>query len=259
MHRSWSIRFGRAILLGAAVLLGTAGSAYAGHTRPKGATPKRDSLVIAYQGCAAPDAIHAAPLAFRSCTKPKPSSPWLTVGEPSNNGLPANFVGSSRLDVCQASVVCVNTDIKVAVSLTDVRCTSDLAAASPGVCPFGALGGYTGTVAAIYPVRLTDHCNDLPPGVPPSCPAPPGLPATVLEFDFPVKISCAAPTPGPPPQPGSTCAINTTFNALLPGSIPADQRMNTQIGAVRVTDGGKDGDVGTPDNTTFVEQGVFVP
>jgi hypothetical protein len=258
MHRLW-IRFGLMVLLGASALLVTAGAASAGHTRPKGATPKRDSLAIAYEGCAAPNAIHAAPLAFRSCHPPKPSSPWLTVGTPDANGLPANFVGSSRLDVCQASTVCVGSDIKVAVSLNDVRCTSDLASASPGVCPFGALGAYTGTVAAIYPMRLTDHCNDLPPGVPPSCPAPPGLPATVLEFDFPVKIDCAAPTPGPPPQPGSTCAIDTTFNAILPGSIPTSQRMNIQVGAVRVIDGGKDGDVGTPDNTTFVEQGVFVP
>jgi hypothetical protein len=250
MQRLFATRLFLALLLGALTFLVVVPVAYASHTRPKGATPKLDSFVIAYEGCAAPNAIHAPPFAFRSCNPPKPSSPWLTVGTLDSNGLPANFIGSSRLDVCPAC-----PDINVKLSLTDVRCTADLAAATPAVCPNGTLGAYSGTVAAVYPVRLTDHCNDLPPGVPPACPAPPGLPATVQEFDFPIKFGCSPFTVGG----GSTCQITTTFNTVLPGAMPSGQRMNIQIGAVRVIDGGKDGDVSTQGNTTFVEQGVFNP
>jgi hypothetical protein len=245
-----------------------ASAAFADHVRPKGATPERDSLVIAYRSCANPDSVHGAPLTYRSCHPPVQASPWLTAGTPDSNGLPTNFVGSTRLDVCLAPTGCgapfpTGEDIKIEISLTDVRCTGALASATPSVCPAGALGAYTGSVRAIFPLQITDHCNRPAPTAQPvaTCPPPPGLSATgppgLYALPFPVDAGCAPVSAGG----GSTCATTTTFNALVPGSIVAGQRANIEVGIVTVFDGGKDGDATTlgDQDSEYADQGVFAP
>ena len=50
-----------------------------------------------------------------------------------------------------------------------------------------------------------------------------------------------------------------TFDAILPGSISEGARAIWQLEAVRVYDGGADGQAATGPNTLFEQQGIFVP
>ena len=253
------------LLLASLLLLAVTGTALATHVRPKGATPKRDSLVIAYKPCAGPTASHASPASYPSCPGPTQTSPWLTAGTMAANGLPANFIGSTRLDLCPAG--CPGgpaaEDIKITISMTDVRCTAALAGATPAVCgPGGALDKYLGTVKVVFPMQITDHCNV--PGPPPAaCPAPPGTAATgppgPYSLPFPVTVPCG----GGPPGVGSTCALITTVNVITgpPGLIIAGQQHNIEIGTITVSDGGSDGSVATVGDgeAVFADEGVFAP
>jgi hypothetical protein len=254
---------GVAILAGAIVALLAASAANAGHWRPKGATPQFDSFVIAYHPCFAGGGppFRGGAVPAPACAPPAKVSPWLEVGEPTVNGLAAAFIGSSRLDVCPVAGCPPAPDIKVAISLTDIRCTAALAGATPAVCPAGALGGYTGSVAVNYPFQDSGHCTvavalaACPAGIPPP---PGGPPSTAAFIPFKVIVPCAIPGLGL----GSTCALVTSFNTVLPGLIPgpAGQRMNIQLDAVTVDDGGMDGSAATPaDNVLFATEGVFVP
>jgi hypothetical protein len=59
---------------------------------------------------------------------------------------------------------------------------------------------------------------------------------------------------------GSTCALVTSANTLVPGTVPDSKRMNWQFGQGRVLDGGADGQGSTlADNEEFLRQGLFVP
>ena len=249
-----------------------ASPALAVHARPLSATAKADQFVVSYGPCPGPGpgpSTHIAPFAFASCP-PGPTSPWLTVGTADANGSPPTFSGSSRLKVCPVGG-CPAPDVSVAISLAGVRCTGALAGATPAVCPGGALGSYTGTVAVNYPLRITDHCNMPGGGPPPSCggAAMPPNTATVMDFVFPVVVGpCVAGAPPTPAGPGSTCGpLATTFNAVMPGTIPVPaapppigpRRMNIRVGSVTVSDGGMDGDATTPGNAPYLEQGVWVP
>jgi len=260
------------LLIAAAAITGLAlaSPALAVHARPLGATPKYDQFVMAYMPCPGPGpgpSTHVAgPYPLPSCA-PAPSSPWLTMGTPDSNGTAATFVGSSRLAVCPVAG-CPAPDIAVTVSLAGVRCTGALAGTTPAVCPGGGLGSYTGSVAVDYPLRITDHCNT-PGGVPPPACGGAGMPpntATMMDIVFPVVVGCAPGAPPTPPGPGSTCGpLSTTFNTLVPGSVPVPagpRRMNVQVGIVTVEDGGPDGDattVAAAPNSLYLQQGVWVP
>jgi hypothetical protein len=58
---------------------------------------------------------------------------------------------------------------------------------------------------------------------------------------------------------GAACAISTTANAVVPGSVQTGQRAIWQVGQVQVFDGGPDGVVSTANNSLFENGGVFVP
>jgi hypothetical protein len=199
------------------------------YPRPKGATPLRASLVPAYQPCGSPNRTHGAPLGFASCTPPQQASPNLTFGTPDVNGRAANSIGSVlfRADVGNPS------DVRVDVSLTDVR-------QAPG------LGDYAGELQETTSVRLTDRGSG-PAG---------DEAATVQDTPFPVTVPCGV---TPDPAVGSTCSVSTTFNAVVPGSVPTGKRSVWQLGQVQVFDGGSDGVASTPGNSLFAVQGVFVP
>ena len=65
--------------------------------------------------------------------------------------------------------------------------------------------------------------------------------------------------PTPDPSVGSTCAVNTSANAVLPRSVKEGQRTIWQLGSIEVYDGGPDGRAHTADNTLFEVQGLFAP
>ena len=59
---------------------------------------------------------------------------------------------------------------------------------------------------------------------------------------------------------GAACAVNTTADALVPGTVTEGARAVWQLGQVQLFDGGADGVASTTgDNTLFETQGVFAP
>jgi hypothetical protein len=197
-----------------------------GYPRPKGATPLRVPLVIAYQPCNSPNRTHGAPLSFGSCSPPQQASGQLTVGTPDANGKVSNSIGFARYDV-------VPGDVRMSVSITDVRNSSDLS-------------DYTGELQADQGVRITDNQNG-----PSQTEA-----GTVQDTDFPITVPCGATADG---TIGSSCAVGTTANALVPGAISAGNRATWELGQIKLFDGGTDGLVATQPNSLFADQGIFVP
>ena len=122
-------------------------------------------------------------------------------------------------------------DVGLRVQITDVRVN-------------GTLADYAGEVQAQAMTRLTDRTGSE------------GDPATATDVRFPLTTPC---TPTAASDVGSTCTLDTTLDALIPGAIVERQRTILQLGQVRVVDGGPDGDVATEPNTVFLRQGVFVP
>jgi hypothetical protein len=198
------------------------------YPRPKGATPLYVPLVPAFKQCTAPNRTHGAPLAFGSCQPPVQSSSFATVGTPDANGRAVNSVGSVIYRV-------VSGDVQVNVSVTDVRRAQDLA-------------DYAGALQVQSIVRVTDRNN--------ASGATTGQGATVVDFPFPVNAGCA---PTSDLGVGSTCAVDTSLDAVVPGAIRAGDRAIWELGTVEVYDGGADGDPGTAGNTLFARQGLFAP
>jgi hypothetical protein len=197
-----------------------------GYPRPRGATPLTVPLVIAYRDCTSANSVHGAPLAYQSCKPPIPASDWLTVGTPDANGQPAKSIGS-------VTVKALTGDALLALSVTDVRNKS-------------GLGDYAGELEVSLDLRVTDKLNG----------SAPIDPATVANFPFDYKSTC---TTTSDTTVGSTCSVNTTADAVVPGAIAAGARTIWEVGTVQVFDGGSDGDVDTLPNTLFERQGVFVP
>ena len=61
------------------------------------------------------------------------------------------------------------------------------------------------------------------------------------------------------PGIGSSCDIVTTANAVVPNAVVANAQGNVEIGQIQVFDGGSDGVAGTPGNSLFSVQGIFIP
>ncbi len=207
-----------------------------GYPRPRGATPIHLPLVPASRQCtnATQNRTHGAPLAFGSCHPPVRESPNLTVG--GDDGIaPAYSLGSLRVDVLPgAPGEADDADVRFRFGLTNVMNAADRT-------------DYTGELQASFDVRLTDS----DPGAPAFYP-----PATVVDFPFSFTVPCVA---NPDSLRGGDCALTTTAEAVLPGSIQEGARAIWGLSDVRVFDGGPDGDVDTADNSLFARQGVFIP
>ncbi len=208
---------------------------YGGYPRPKGATPVTVSLVPAYSECTSPNRTHGPGLAFPSCNPPAQNSPYLTVGSPDANGNAANSAGSVKIIalVGVPSTPADEADVRFVISINDVRSRADLS-------------DYTGQLQLDATLRATDRLNG-------SAPVDTG---TVADMPFPVTVPC---TPTANTAIGSSCAVTTTADAVVPGSVRESKRSVWQLGRVALLDGGADGLASTADNSTFAVQGVFVP
>ena len=60
----------------------------------------------------------------------------------------------------------------------------------------------------------------------------------MIDIPFPVIAGCTATAST---AIGSTCAINTTANAVVPGAVKDAKRAIVEIGQIQVIDGGPDG------------------
>jgi hypothetical protein len=204
------------------------------YVRPRGATPINVSLVPAYKACLAPTEVHAPPLSFGSCP-PVQESDYLTFGSPDANGMAAQSLGSVRMRVRagDASTPADEADVTVTVSLTDVRMNTSLA-------------DYAGELRARTGIRITDRA-----GV-----GAGSEPTTTQDFTLAVAVPCAVTTDV---GIGSTCSVDTTWDAVTPGTVPEGRRTIWQLGKVEVYDGGADGLASTGPNTTLARQGIFAP
>jgi hypothetical protein len=240
----------------AMVCLLTAASAQATHPRPKAASPIHMSLVPAYAPCVTPNRTHGPPLAFASCNPPAPTSAQATVGTPDAFGGAANSASYLRLKHVPCLDNCPSPtfgDVLVDIALNDVRCVPT--GARCGTANASGPGDYSGEVRFSFTVRLTDHWNATAPGG--------GTDAATVQ-DFTIEHDEISGFPGPCVQSGSTstgstCSWNTSLNAVIPGSV-REARAVWELDAVRIFDGGADGDGDTTaDNTVFMRPGIFIP
>jgi hypothetical protein len=101
------------------------------------------------------------------------------------------------------------------------------------------LSDYTGSVKPELVVRLTDR-----DGI---------QRQTTQDFPFRYSVPCVATDTAA----GATCALTTSAEAIMPGSITEGNHAIWALDKVRVYDGGPAGD--GADASLFATQGVFVP
>jgi hypothetical protein len=208
----------------------------AGYARPKGASPLRVPLVPAFEECTTPNSTHGPPLESGSCAPPIRTPGRLTVGTPDSNGEAAESVGHVRLSTLTGNpgTSVDDADVRIELQDTDVREASNLA-------------DYAGELELAMHVRITDR-----DGL-----EPPLAPVTEEDAELSVAVSCA---PTASPAVGSTCGVDTTADAVIPGVALEGRRTIWAHGAVHVFDGGADGEAETlGDNDLFQTQGLFVP
>ena len=208
------------------------------YARPQGATPARFPLVVAYPRCDAPDRVHGPPLEYASCAGPAPESGHLTTGTPDANGQGANLVGRVRLAVRPGDpgTPADEADVILVVVLSDVREAPTLA-------------DYAGELDVKVGLRITDTLNGTATETTEA--------GTLTDQALRATVPCAVTVDA---QVGSTCELNTTLEALVPGVAVERARAIWEVGQVTVNDGGADGDADTSgDNTLFATPGMFIP
>ncbi len=212
------------------------------YARPRGATPMQVFLVPAYKPCTSPNETHGAPLSFGSCSPPAQASGFLTVGTPDSNGAGAHSIGSVLLSVKTSAPA----DLLISVSTTDVRCQLPVNTTC-GSANAAAGPDYTGELRASLTLRITDrdYWNFQP-----------STSGTTVDKPFPVTVPCAATADT---SIGSTCAVSTSANAVVPGSVKTGKRAIWEMEQLQVYDGGASGTAGSSDATLFMDEGVFVP
>jgi hypothetical protein len=214
----------------------TVSAAPVAYARPKAASPMQVALVPAYSECTSPNREHGPPLSSPSCNPPLERSSHLTVGSPDANSRGANMTGFARFKAVlgNTGTPADEADVGIAVTVTDVRDRT-------------TLNDYTGELLGRLVLRITDRRN-----------GDTGIDtATVIDTPYTFAVPCAA--TGGAANIGATCSLNTTADAITPGTVTETKRTIWQTEDVVVYDGGPDGDADTPGNTVFLRQGVFVP
>jgi hypothetical protein len=174
---------------------------------------------------------HSPPMATGSCN---PSPVALAEVGPQS-------VGTAKISEVAGDITTAanEADIAFAANVTDVRSGS----------PTGAdydpsASGPDMTLLARF--RMTDSANGVS-----------GTDrGTTTDFDFAVPVVCQGTAL---PTVGSTCAANTSANAVVPGSATEGSNAIVQVFRIRLNDAGVDGISGNVDDQFFEQQGVFVP
>jgi hypothetical protein len=210
------------------------------YPRPGSGSPLRVPLVPEFKRCTSPNTSHAAPLSQPSCKPPVQESSLLTTSRIGQGG------GFARLDVLPGnpSTSADDADVNIFALVTDVRRASD-----------GT--DYIGKVLLSTIIRITDSANG--PSETQS--------ATVADTKLSFPIDCVATSD---PVLGSTCNVNTTADALVPGLVREGDRTVISALGVNVEDAGADGSIAPPseacppscgsgDENVFLRQGLFAP
>ena len=206
-----------------------------GFPRPNAAREVYVPLVPAFTRCTAGNRTHGAPLAYPSCSPPAGASGFLTIGAPDSNGAPlnANAFVVYRALLGDTSTPANESDVRVRVSLTDVRRKSNLS-------------DYPGELRARVGARITDRLNG----------SLQSEGATGLDTQLAVTVPCTATAST---TVGASCSVLTTLNAVAPGTVVEGKRAVWELGQIQVFDGGSSGVAGAADATLFQTQGLFVP
>jgi hypothetical protein len=224
-----------------------------GYPRPRGATPLRAPLVVAYEKCLSPNLTHGGPpeVAQPSCSPPVQTSSNLTVGTPDapGNGAGARSIGSVLFSTIPGDTDTPGdqADVRIETDITDVRCQSGVLTCGDPNTAGGA--DYTGQVQVQADLRISDKYTASGPD-----------PATG-DTNFSMNVPCGG-GPATPSNIGSTCHLTTTADAIYgdPNTVQESARAIWELGQVQVFDGGTDGDPATADGDSLFEvQGVFVP
>ena len=207
--------------------------------RPGSATPFRVPLVTAYGGCSSPNSTHVAPLSTPACSPPAQQSGRLTS---SNIGRGSGFARLRAIPGNPATPA-NEADVRIEAFVTDVLRRSD------GL-------DYTGQTALRVGLRITDNGSG----------SFQTTPATVQDTAFAVPLPCIA-NPG---AVGSSCDVDVTVNALVPGYVKEGSLSVMSVTGMRLLDAGADNSLtppsgacpptcGSGDETTYLEQGLFTP
>ena len=212
------------------------------------------ALVPAFAKCTAPNRLHGPPAlggaaSDASCAPPAQATSFLTIGAPDANGAPSNSVGSIRFGVVGGPGPPEDSDVLVAISVTDVRCRT-------GVATCGAVNNqagpdYTGELTPNAAIRVTDNFNAVAAGGGTDSAHRPGLPA---RGEDPGSLHVYRVDDG-----GSDVRAVDDARRDLAGHSARRQARVWQVGQVEVLDGGSDGEATTAPNSRFLVQGVFVP
>jgi hypothetical protein len=217
------------VLGGSLLVLGLVGIAGASHQVPASAPSMHASLVPVFKQCNSPanpaNSTHNTPLAVQSCVPAQKSSAELLIGSGS--------VGYANVDVNGAG-----TDVALVGSATDIRNSSG---GDYNPQPVGTADAFS-----TARIRFTDHNNCTPA----PCAGPFTASGTGTDLDFgPVPVECTV-QGDPTLPPGSTCAVSTSANGVIAGSVVPGKQSVVQIFRIRQSD---------YQNTLASQQGIFIP
>jgi hypothetical protein len=144
------------------------------------------------------------------------------------------IVGNSATETDEA-------DVRVLVALTDIRNKPSLT-------------DYVGRLLVQSNLQITDNSNasETPE------------PGTVQSINYQAPVDCVATALA---TIGGSCNLNTTADAIVPGTVIEGRRSIWELGQVEVKDAGPNGTgyancppvCGDGDEATFLREGVFVP
>jgi hypothetical protein len=156
------------------------------------------------------------------------------IGVGDGDPAPAKSIGSVQLGVVPGTAGAPDdADVKIDMSVTNVMNPSDRS-------------DYLGELRLELPLRITDRFNGSSSDA-----------GTVMDASVFGTVPCSATSD---PTAGSSCALSSTADAILPALVREGDRAVWGINAVRVYDGGPDGDAESQaDNDLFATQGVFAP
>jgi hypothetical protein len=129
--------------------------------------------------------------------------------------------------------------------------------------PSSCAAGADMTAVAMIPdsnkaIRVTDARNSMPSqGDSPTCGSTTSCSATVVDQAFPVPVVCKSNGAGN--GIGSYCGVNTTANALFPGTVGGGELAVVEVGQIKVFDSGPDGVRANSNDELLAVQGLFVP
>ena len=206
------------------------------YQRPQSAPSIDVALVPTFkpcgQGANSVNGRHSPPLAVSSCVPPKPGSDVAVFGP--------SAVGSARLAVVAGDADPENgdqADVSISAGLTDIQ--------TPAGGDYNpSASGPDMTLTARF--RITDLSNG-----PTQTTA-----ATATDLDFGVPFACNGTSD---PSVGATCGVNTSADAVMPGSIKEGSSAVLQSFRLRVNDSGPNGIRGDSDDRIFSTQGIFAP